>query len=453
MRRPFVIALVLLVVATLFVGAPSMLTWVSSSEEAPTRPEPELYYPEGSESGFWPYLSDRKNIGRRSPINLVVRGDAEEVARLLVEASDGEWNETSEEHFEETLVTDDNASLANDSVANETLPNETVDNATDGGPLDFSTQIPWSPTAGAVRYAYVDPGPDGDTYWTTETIQVDDGDYYGHRFHIRLYEAPDPDDEWVAMQAHTEHFDWFTLRHRVDGARAAQARVEADLMNLPQVDHREDVQRIYLANSGGTDSDGWATLVDLAGILLAPLLVGLSVVGDVRRRLDAFLDRYVTAAGRRKLHEATERVTERHLGLILTVAGLLLGVRFAGVALERHAGFLSMHAIAALLYPFIALGIPIGTYAWAHGITRRLDAAVTASLALAAAVWIDYGLVGVNRLALDVVLQRMLVVVALGLIAGGAARRAHRDRHLNGLLVVGVTTWVVVLVATLLGYL
>ncbi|MEF8843225.1 MAG: hypothetical protein V5A62_16635 [Haloarculaceae archaeon] len=82
--------------AFLLVGVPSLLTWVSSIHDAPVRPEPEVYYPENSNSGFWPYLSKNTRISQHSLINLVVRGDSEQVAQLLTEVGDRDGNETSE---------------------------------------------------------------------------------------------------------------------------------------------------------------------------------------------------------------------------------------------------------------------------------------------------------------------------------------------------------------------
>ncbi|MEM4781856.1 MAG: hypothetical protein QXG03_09895, partial [Halalkalicoccus sp.] len=92
------------------------------------------------------------------------------------------------------------------------------------------------------------------------------------------------------------------------------------------------------------------------------------------------------------------------------------------------------------------------TYLLASGLERRLDAAVVASLSLAVAIWLDYGYVGVDSLPIDVVVQRMFVVVALGLIAGGAARRATRESRWNDMLLAGASLWVVVLAGTLFGY-
>ncbi len=132
---------------------------------------------------------------------------------------------------------------------------------------------------------------------------------------------------------------------------------------------------------------------------------------------------------------------------------IILGVRIGGIAVDRTVDGLSVHMIAAMFYPFIAVGIPVATYVIASGLERRLDAAMAASLSLAGAIWLDYALVGVDVLPIDVIVQRMLVVIALGLIAAGATGRATRESRFNSLLLVGVAMWLVVLVGTLLGYL
>ncbi|MFW6384368.1 MAG: hypothetical protein ACOCZC_03120 [Halodesulfurarchaeum sp.] len=238
------------------------------------------------------------------------------MVRLLTEAPDRDWNETSDVASNESLLFSDNETYenhthSNETLANDTIANDTIANGSKGESYTNPTQIPWIRATGAVRFAYIDPGED-EPYWTTETLQVEDGDYYGSRVHIRMYEAPNPDDEWLAMQAHTEHFDWFTLRHRVDGDRAAQARVETDLMSASQVDHQEDITRIYLANDGGTDFDGWVTIVDIGAGMVAPMLFMLAIGARTRRRVDEFLDRYVTSTGRVRLAEARRRFTGSH---------------------------------------------------------------------------------------------------------------------------------------------
>ncbi|WP_226005180.1 hypothetical protein [Natrinema salinisoli] len=485
MRRSIVIAGVLLVLAFLLVGGPSLLLSVSTSQttaDTPaqptqTKPTPELVTLEDSESGFWEYLSSTKSFQKRSPINVVVRGDIEDVERVLTEADGGNWeemNESEEEALPDTFSLTDENETDNETEAvpeadTETTANASTENATDEDEASNETPVAlpdldWGQADGGTRYAYVDPGPNESGYWITETRQLDDGDYYGQRYHIRLYESPNEDDDWVAMQTHSEHFDWFTLRHRVHGSQDAQTKVETDFMKHPQVDVKEDVSRIYLDNRNSADADGWATLVELAGLLVVPTLVGIragrrggsassTTEAHITDRTADAIDDHLTDVDRQRLAAAADRLEAGHLLLFFTIVALFLGVRMGGLALERQASFLTPHQIAAILYPVIGVGIPVATYLLARGLTRRLDAAVVAAGSLAVAIWIDYSLLGVNSLPVDVVVQRMLVVVALGLIAGGAAKRASRNEKFNDMLLVGTAMWLLVLAGTLLGYL
>ncbi|ELY65014.1 hypothetical protein [Natrinema versiforme] len=505
MRRSIVITAVLLVLAFVLVGGPSLLLslsteQVASEQPAQTEPAPDLVSFEDSESGFWEYLSPTRGFQKRSPVNVVVRGDLADVERVLTDADDGDWseiNESEEEALPETYsLTGGNESdnetqpanatadgdqpapasepePENETVANDSAANDSAENATDeeeeevDEPRGSLPNLDWGQADGGTRYAYVDPGPNESGYWITESRQLEDGDYYGQRYHIRLYESPNEGDDWVAMQTHSEHFDWFTLRHRVHGSQDAQTKVENDFMDHPRVDVQEDVTRIYLDNRNSADADGWATLVELAGLFVVPTLVG---VGAGKRRLDASsgteqpvdrvaqrapnaIDDHLTDVDRRRLAAAYARLEAGHVLLVFTILALYLGVRMGGLVLERQAGFLTPHQIAALLYPVIGVGIPAATYLIARGLTRRLDAAVVAAGSLALAVWLDYGLLGVSSLPVDVVAQRMLVVVALGLIAGGAAKRAARDSKFNDMLLVGTVMWLLVLAGTLFGYL
>ncbi|OIB57667.1 hypothetical protein [Natrialba sp. SSL1] len=542
MRRSIVIGAILLVATIVLIGGPSLLFSPSTSDVAPEtedEPTPEIITFDDSDSGFWPYLNAREAHEQRSPLNVVVRGETETIVQLLTAYGGGDWEETDHDHFD----TDDLVGFAqNESTTDsQTPPNSstTAQTETDGGndtaetsedgdsstgvertesteptetePENESeaghehalrpvspTDIPWSQADGATRFAYLDPGTDEQAYWTTETLQLEDGEYYGYRYHIRLYESPNPDDQWVVMQTHSEHFDWFTLRHRVDGVEGAQLRLEQDLMAIPGVDQQEDLQRIYLDNSGPSDADGWATKVDLtfSPALVVPLLLGMllhrrtgmrfrnsarsgqsepSTRGwsrlssiDPRERphddgkrpaqriegqLSAELDEHLTESDRERLAAAADRIEARHLILAGTILTIILGVRILGIAVDRTLSFMTVHMIAASLYPLIALGLPIATYVIASGLERRLDAALVASTSLAVAIWLDYSLLGVDVLPLDVIVQRMLVVVALGLIAGGATRRATRESRFNDMLLVGAGTWVLVLVGTLFGYL
>lgn len=452
MRRSIAVMVAVLVIAVVFVGGPSLLFSPSTTDIAPEeadRPDPDLVTFEDSSGGIWAYLSPEQEFHERSPINVIVRGDTQATLQALSEEGEGEWEEMDEEEFDaepETFAFVDDQQ-------------------------HHATGIEWGEADGTTRYAWIDadvnPGTDGaatteNAQWATETVQLDDGDYYGYRYHIRLYESPDPGDEWVAMQAHSEHFDWFTLRHRVDGVESAQSKVESDLMDLPHVDPQEDVSRIYLENDGPADSDGWATLVDLRSLVLFPVLIGVrnrrTAAGDrksdsIGGRVDAQFDEHLTDVDRQRLEAAADRIEAGHIVLVFTILALFLGVRIVGIALERHVVALSPHAIAALLYPVIAVGIPLATYLIARQLTSRLDAALVASGALTLAIWLDYGLLGVDTLPIDVVVQRMLVVVALGLIAGGAAKRATRKSAFNDMLIGGVLLWTIVLVGTVFGYL
>ncbi|WP_254527930.1 hypothetical protein [Natrinema gelatinilyticum] len=519
MRRSLVITAILLVLAFVLIGGPSMVLSLSTGQitsEDTTKKKmvdpdaaPDVVSFEDSESGFWRYLSPRQGFQKRSPINVIVRGDVDDVERTLTEAGDSDWSEVNES--EEVALPDTyalfgggNATENETAAGNETVSNESPSNATNESPSNATNESPsnatnespsnatnesltnvtddegasdrprgpipdldWGEADGGVRYAYLDPGPNERGYWTTETLQLEDGDYYGQRYHIRLYESPNEDDDWVAMQTHTEHFDWFTLRHRVDGAKAAQKKVESEFMSHPRVDPQDDVSRIYLANGGPSDTDGWATLVEFTGLFVIPTLVGVRARGHgldtvsgtgrsterISQRTSTAVDDHLTDVDRRRIAAAYGRFETGHLLLLVTVLALYLGVRMSGIFLEHRAEFLTPHQIAALLYPIIGVGIPVATYLIARGLTRRLDAAVVAAGSLAVAVWLDYGLLGVDSLPIDVVVQRMLVVVALGLIAGGAAKRAARNSKFNDMLLVGTAMWVLVLVGTLFGYL
>lgn len=382
---------------------------------------------------------------------------------------------------------------ANATDGNLTAANRTVNTtAVDEGITIGGTRITWSQASGATRFAYVE-AREGEGQWVEESVQIHDGDYYGYRYHIRLYESPNPDEPWVAMQAHSEHFDWFTLRHRVHGNQDAQSRIEADLMAAPHIDPTDDVTRVYLDNRR-SDADGWATFVEMAAIII---LVGLVGRHSLRRRVDTpdsgsaelsdaqlsdamagdttstdrgigerIVYRLESQIGERlshqyealtnervRIHLATfyERVKPRHLLLMGWIIGVILGVRVAGILLEGTA-WLTVHQIAALLYPFIALGIPIGTYLLAMGLKRRMDAAVSAGAAFAVAVWLDFWWMELQTVPVDVLFQRMLLVVALGLIAAGGTHRATRDSRLNAMLLGGAGLWLLVVVATLFGY-
>lgn len=417
MRRTVAIGTVVLGIAVVTVLGLSLVTGPSTTPVVPEEPtaneEEQLVRFEGYESGVWPWLSPSQSFRQRSPINVLVRGDTETVIRVLRSGTETEWERTppaQQEVREGDLAVDD---------------------------LRLNgTSIRWGTTGGGARYAYVHDGESGE--WVRETAHLHDGDYYGNRVHMRLYESPHPEEEWVAMQAHSEHFDWFTLRHAVDGVQDAQVHVESDLMEHPAVDA---LWRSHIGNAGTSDSDGWATMVGL--VLLLPLFAFGSAA------LDQLWRSRLTPVDRRRLRMLRDHLSLRQGMLVAAIVGLQLGVRVGGLVLERSVDSLTMHQIAGLLYPFIALGIPLATYVIARKIERRMDAAVTASLAMAAGILLDYSLVGVSVIPIDILFHRFGVILAIGLIAGGAARRAIREARLNELAVSGIALWALLLAATL----
>jgi len=385
---------------------------------------------ENSESAFWPYLSTRHSFRRGSAVNVVVRSDLDTTLARMQRDTDVEWNRTEPTELD---------------ADEETFSAEEID------PSD-GTSVDWGDATGSERYAFITPtGDPEDGTWFSESAQVHHGDYYGHRYHIRLYEAPDEDDEWVIMQAHTEHFDWFTLRHSVHGNEQAQRHVELDFIDQPFV---EEVWRKHADNDEPYDSDGWITIVEFALLLPLTLVGTVGRSGAIKRRGRAIW-RNLESVDRQRLQAAADRFTLAHVLLFGAIVGLVLGVRAGGIVLENNVPALSMHGISALLYPFLALGVPIATYAIARRIDRRMDAAVVASAALSTAIILDYSAIGVATLPIEIVLHRTAVIVSLGLLAAGATERGHKDARNalpNGWLVAGAALWVGLLVAILGGW-
>lgn len=417
MRRSLAISLAVILLAAVFAGVLSAMAPPTTDRlTAEPADEPRIFRFREHESGFHPYLNSHPSFAELSPVNVVVRGNLSEVLSTLTERGGITWNET-------------------EPAAHDVGPEDYA-----AGELNLSAaEIAWGRAEGAHRYAYVHDGEEG--RWVEESDQLHDGDYFGHRFHVRLYASPDPGEDWVALQAHAEHFDWFTLRHAVDGAEAGQRHLEVDLMTSPSTDR---VVRTFLGNDGASDSDGWATVVELAAVLPLTLLGAVSLPRVVQRHL--------APEDRHRLEAALDRLSLRHAVLGATILAIVLGVRVLGLVFEHQAPSLDPFTIAGILYPVLAIGLPVATYLAAHGLERRMEAGVIAAGAMALALLIDYSAIGVDVLPLDIVVHRVAVIVALGMIAAGAARRAHRQRHLNGLLASGLVVWAGLLAATGLGW-
>lgn len=358
---------------------------------------------------LWPYYSSSPGtFEQRSAINLLVYGDSSMVVDVLVGEAD--WLETDP---------DEEGDAGSGSYGAD------LERPPDEGRLE------WGRAAGTDRFAYVEV--DGTGYWLPQAAQLHEGDYYGTRYHLRMYDTP-PGGEAVAIQAHYEYFDWFTLRHTVTSIERAQLKVESDLMDRLGDEH---VWREHTGNDGVYDSDGWVTFVILG--LVATVLLG---------QVESLQARFNRQAEPNILTIVRQRVTPYHLGLFAVMIAIILGIRVAGIALERG-GTVQIKWIAAMLYPFLALGLPLSAYVIAKRIDRRMDAAVAASAGLATGILLDFSHIGITVLPIDVILHRTGLVLAIGFIAAGSAIHATSEKRANGFIVTGIVLWAMLLMVML----
>jgi hypothetical protein len=373
--RSRVLLVAIVLVSTVAIGGLAALDSQSSEVTNVDEPPAEtLVSPDGANSTIWPYTSRGPAAAERTlALNAVVYGSPERVRRALLERTDANWSRT---------------------VSNETI--------------DIS---PWRPTHGSVRYTYVTPDPAETGEWVPAAYQLHVGTYFGSRTHIRAY--PSPSGNWTALQAHTEYWDWFRVRHTVTGVRPGAYFVERDLQDEPFV---EDVERKHHGNRGG-GSPGWWMLIDLATLFVAASTTGL-----------------------------TRRVERRELLLGAGLVGVVLGVRAWGLAAEALFPAVNPKLFVALGYPVLALGPPLLAVRLSRG-RRATRAAAFAMAGLATGLALDFALIEVQQLPTGLVAHRVALVAALGLVALGAARE-HR-----GVTAVGLAAWVVLLAGVLLGFL
>lgn len=370
MRSRWVLLFVALVVlgglGSAFVG-PSPVP----DERAP--PVEQLVRPDGTGSALWPYTSRSRSVeGRTLALNVVVLGEPGAVRRALANRSDANWTGVS-------------------------------GHAGVGDP-------PWRPARGAVRYTYVAAG-DTSGRWVESEYQLGTGTYLGRRVHLRAY--PGPAGSWTALQAHTEYWDWFRLRHTVTGVAPGARFLERDLRDEPFV---AGISRVYHGQYGG-GSDGWMTVVEFA-----PAAVLLGVALPVGRREWAVAD----------------------LAVPLALVAVVLGVRAAGLAAESLLPAANPKLFAAVLFPVLAAGPP-GVVAVLAGDRPATRTALLAAAGLGAGIVLDLGGVGVRVIPVRLALHRTALVGAIGLFALGVARR---DRRVAG---AGLAAWVGLLAASLAG--
>lgn len=375
-------------------------------------------YELADESELWPYTSREQRYSTRTlGLNLIVYGDPDGTEALLRDSPlVGDWEELEEER-------------------QDILPAEAIDG-------DLEDTVPaWGGADGATRWIWVNP-PNGEAVWLREAYQLEDGDYLGAREHIRAY-TPPGEGNWTAFQAHSEHWDWFHLRHTVHSVEDSQLYVEEEFVDRWFVD---ELRRERVGNTGPPDGDGWVTVVELNDelleVFLGTLVLGLFATLPLvvpRKRIEAFWNSPSTRLG---AHAALLVA-----GIVLTV----LLVRFGGIIIERTAPSMDPKVIAAIGYPVLLIGVPVVTYLLARPLPADI-AFVAGIVGFVMAVFIDYTYLGVMRIPLETFVHRAGLGFAVGVIAAGASATARLPARHRGYVRTGVLLWVVAVSLPLLQF-
>jgi len=402
-RRRALVAVAVLGLATGAVFVHSVAFSTRSVEPASARTPSDVKLvtvtPE-SDATLWPFTSRRQRFETLTlPINVVVAGNASHVRSVLVDPGGAERRRRG---------------------------------APDGR---------WRPARGATRYTYVHGSSPRTRGWLDETFQLQDGDYFGTRYHVRAYEGGTGDTRWTALQVHHEHWDWFRLRHTVGSTARGQRYVEQQFYGRPAV---ASVERRRFANGGPIDADGWSTVVSLtdassagAGALGVLALVALVGIGIGRRGDDDDDDGLLDSLRRFVDGHAPPR---RQVGLAVPLLLFPAGVRAASLTAERLLPALPPKPIAATGYALLAVGLPACTVVASRGLRPGVSAPL-AGVSVALGFLLDYVALDVTVIPIAVVGHRFALVLVLGLVAAGGARWPTDDvgRHLLG---VGSALWV-----------
>jgi hypothetical protein len=432
MRRRHLLLVGLLVLTGSYLVASGIVDLPGDSPEPETLDREQLVQPTDNGSYIWPYTSRSQSTdGRTLAINLIIHGDDHRVQQALVDQSELEWEETNPEEQDAEA---DTAELSSE-----------------------ADSIEWDAARGSTRYTYFDTGPQGgEGIWVRESYQLHTGTYLGSRYHIRAY-TPATDD-WTGIQIHQEYWDWFSLGHSVIDIQESRNTLEADFIDQPYVD---EVRREYHGVDRGRN-DGWLSAIELATLLP---LASLSVLGLIG----------ITPGG---TLGTVWRETWRLIGwvhanirgflLAIVLAGLYLGIRSTGLILEAALPWITPKVFVAVLYPVLVVGLPLAAVVLSRpleGATRLLrlqygvswlgqplkpqPAFVFTVCGLGTAFIMDFAGLGITALPIELLLHRLGLLFALGLMAAGAARS---DLEGKGLLSIGLLGWIVGLAMPLVGY-
>ncbi|WP_254864009.1 hypothetical protein [Halovivax gelatinilyticus] len=367
---------------------------------------------------LWPYTSRAETTSQRTlALNVLIYGDADATERFLREQTVGEWEELDEDEMD---IDPDEERVG-------------------GG--DNESTIAWGSADGAIRYTYVDP-PNGEPQWLDESYQLKDGTYLGDRHHIRAYTDPE-ENNWTAIQAHREHWDWFHLRHTVHSIEESQSYVESEFLDSWYVDQ---LSREWVGNDRSSDSDGWMTVVHLRDGLI-PALLGALLVGSLG--LPSWQRQHQV---RDVWNDDNVQMTVRALLVATVIIAFFSFVRVGAVEAELYFADANPKTIAAFFYPLLVLGLPIVTYLGARQL-EGTPAFTAAALGFVVAMFFDYTHVGVTSLPLHTFIHRITLAAALGFIAAGASQTARSPDVEPGHVRTGVLLWVVAVSVPLLQFL
>ncbi|RKD95124.1 hypothetical protein [Halopiger aswanensis] len=365
------------------------------------------------DSVLWPYTSKAPAFEERTlPLNVLIEGHPEETRRQFLEQGQGTWNETTPEQEDLT-----------EGEADERAAQTTA----------------WRSADGSTRYTYVAENGSAGGLWLDEHYQLHDGEYLGSRHHIRAYASPDDGDEWTAIQAHSEHWDWFRLSHTVDSVERSQRYVEREFMSRDTA----GVTRVHLGNDHGSDANGWVTTVGFEDGVPVHFAALALVPGAILTRRTSAL---------RPIRDAVSARLARAIALAGSLLGLYLSVRFGAIAAETRTPHLDPRLIAGAFYPLIAIGLPCCTYYLSRSLDRTTAFTATA-VGFSLAILLDYTLLGVTRLPLNVFVHRFSTAIALGFVAVGASHTVRIDPEDHDYLRLGVLLWTVTLLVPLLRFL
>jgi len=417
-RRRLLVAVAVVVLAGSYLLAGSVGFFPSDDpdREVQTVDQDRLIQPTDNGSYLWPYTSRTESVdGRTLAINVIIHGDPDRTQQALTDTGELDWEVMDEDEAD--------------------ADPESYDLSVDDG-------VDWDDADGSTRYSYIDRSPHGgEGQWVDESYQLHSGTYLGSRSHIRAYTSEA--DDWTAIQVHEEYFDWFRLRHTVTDIDEPARVIEDDFIDQPFV---EDVSRTHYGLDGGW-SDGWISSIELAIIGLLSTVFAR----DTRQSLSR-LGRDI----------GQWAVTNRH-GFLLAaaLAGLLLGIRAAGIALEAVVTGYSPQYIAGVLYPLIVFGPPVLVLLLAPRL-RPLGAFGFTVVGLGAGFVYDFAMIDLGTVPVQLVLHRLGLLVALGLLAVAVVSSHNSNRFgADGqvdepdppLILLAGMGWLVGLALPLFGYL